>query len=50
MGDEDPNESFMDTWIDSPYIYDIYYTNDGDSKIVMTGFRYKGLNTNIMTC
>ena len=31
--------SFMDTWLDSPYSYD---TNDGDSMIVMTKFRYEG--------
>ena len=36
MGEEDPNGSFMDTWLDSPYIYDIYDTNDGDSMIVIT--------------
>ena len=23
-------------WLDSPYIYDIYDTNDGDSMTVMT--------------
>ena len=50
MGEEDPNGSFMDTWLDSPYIYDIYDTNDGDSMKVMTQFRYEGLNTEIMTC
>ena len=26
---------FMDTWLDSPYTYDIYDTNDGDSMTVM---------------
>ena len=31
----------MDTWLDSPYIYDIYDTNDGDSMIVMTQVRYE---------
>ena len=36
MGEEEPNGSFMDTWQDSPYIYDIYDTNDGNSMIVMT--------------
>ena len=36
MGEEDPNGSFMDTWLDSPCIYDIYDTNDGDSMAVMT--------------
>ena len=42
MGEEETNGSFMDTWIDSPYIYDIYDTNDGDSMKVMTQVRYKG--------
>ena len=42
MGEEEPNGSFMDTWLDSPYIYDIYDTNDGDSMIVMTQVRYQG--------
>ena len=42
MGEEDPKGSFMDTWLDSPYIYDIYNTNDGDYMTVMTQFRYKG--------
>ena len=50
MGAEDPNGSFMDTWLDSPYIYDIYDTNDGDSMTVMTQFRYEGWNTDIMKC
>ena len=35
MGEEEPNGSFMDTWLDSPYIYDIYGTNEGDSMTVM---------------
>ena len=35
MGEEEPNGSFMDTWLDSPYIYDIYDTNDGDSMKFM---------------
>ena len=39
--------SFMDTWLDSPYTYDIYDTNDGDSMIVMTQVRYKGWHTNM---
>ena len=26
----------MDTWLDSPYIYDIYDTNDGDSMTIVT--------------
>ena len=34
--------SFMDSWLDSPYTYDIYETNDGDSMKVMTQFRSKG--------
>ena len=42
MGEEEPNGSFMDTWLDSPYIYDIYDTNDGDSMTVMKKFRYEG--------
>ena len=39
MGEEKPNRSFMDTWLDSPYIYDIYDNNDGDSMTVMTQFK-----------
>ena len=50
MGEEEPNGSFMDTCLDSPYIYDIYDTNDGDSMKFMTQVRYEGWNTNIMTC
>ena len=50
MGEEEPNGSFMDTWLDSPYIYDIYDINDGDSMIVMTQFKYKGWHTEILTC
>ena len=42
MGEEYPNESFMDTWLDSPYIYDIYDTNDGDSMEVMIQVRFEG--------
>ena len=38
--EEEPNESFMDTWLDSRYIYDTYDTNDGDSMKVMTKVRY----------
>ena len=34
--------SFMDTWLDSPYTYDIYDTNDGDSMKIMKQFRYEG--------
>ena len=45
MGEEEINGSFMDTWLDSPYIYDIYIdTNDGDSMTVMKQVRYEGLN------
>ena len=36
--------SFMDTWLDSPYTYDIYDTNDGYSMIVMTQLIYGGWN------
>ena len=42
MGEEEPNKSFIDTWLDLPYIYDIYDTNDGDSMRVMTQARYEG--------
>ena len=49
MGEEEPNRSFMATWLDSPYIYDIYATNDGDYMIVMTQVIYEGLHTDIMT-
>ena len=38
----------MDTWLDSPYSYDIYDTNDGDSMTVMKKFRYEGLNLKYM--
>ena len=31
--------SFMDTWLDSLYTYDIYDTNDEDSMTVMTPVR-----------
>ena len=31
----------MDTWLDSPYIYDIYDTNDGDAMKFMTHVIYK---------
>ena len=44
------NGSFMDTWLDSPYIYDIYDTDDGDSMIVMTQVRSKGWNLTYLTC
>ena len=33
--------------LDSPYIYDIYDTNDGDSMTVMTQARYEVRNTYI---
>ena len=48
MSKEEPNGSFMDTSLDSPYINDIYDTNDGDSMIVMTQVRYEGWHTNIL--
>ena len=47
MGEEEPNGSFMDTWLDSPYIYDIYDTSDGDSITVMTQVRSEGWH---LTC
>ena len=34
--------SFMDTWLDSPYTYDIYDTNDIDSMTDMTQVRSEG--------
>ena len=34
--------SVMDTWLDSPYTYDIYDTNDGYSMKFMTQFRSEG--------
>ena len=40
----------MDTWLDSPYIYDSYDTNDGASMIVVTQVRYEGWNLTYMTC
>ena len=33
----------------SPCIYDIYDTNDGDSMTVMTQIRYEGLHLTYMT-
>ena len=42
MGEEEPNGSFMDTWLDSLYIYDIYDTNDGVSMTVITQVRFEG--------
>ena len=39
MGEEETNGSFMDTWLDSPYIYD---TNDRDSMTVMKQVRFEG--------
>ena len=50
MGEEEPNGSFMDAWLDSPYIYDIYDTNDRDSTIVMTQVISKGLHMKYLTC
>ena len=50
MGEEEPNGSFMDTWPDSPYIYDIYDTNDEDSMTVMTQVRYEGYHLTYLTC
>ena len=50
MGEEEPNGSFMDTWLDSTYIYDIYDTNDGVSMTVMTQVRSEGRHTDIITC
>ena len=47
MGEEEPNGSFMDTWLDSPYIYDIYETNDGDSMTVMKQVIYEFWHTEI---
>ena len=41
-GEEEPNGSFMDTWLDSPYNFDNYNTNDGDSMTVMVQVRYEG--------
>ena len=49
MGEEEPNGRFMDTWLDSPYIYDIYDTNDGDSMTVMAQFIYERWNITYMT-
>ena len=49
MVEEEPNGSCMDTWLDSPYIYDIYDTNDGDSMTVMTQVRYQGWNMKYLT-
>ena len=42
MEEEEPNGSFMDTWLDSPYIYDIYDINDRDSMTIMTQVRSEG--------
>ena len=49
MGEKEPNGSFMDTWLDSPYIYGIYDTNDGYSMTLMTQVRYEGWNNYILT-
>ena len=43
MGEEEPNGSFMDTWLDSTYIYDIYDTNDGYYMTVMTQVIFEGV-------
>ena len=40
----------MDTWLDSPYIYDIYDINDGDSMTFMTQVISEGSHTDILTC
>ena len=40
----------MDTWLDSPYIYDNYDTNDGDSMTVMTQVINEDWNLTYMTC
>ena len=42
MGEEEPNGGFMDTCLDSPYIYDSYDTNDGDSMKIMKQVRCEG--------
>ena len=47
MGEEEPNRSFMDTWLDSPYIYDNYDTNDEDSMTVMTQVRSEVWHTDM---
>ena len=39
----------MDTWLDCPYIYDMYDTNDGDCMVVMTQVIYEGLHLTYMT-
>ena len=48
MGEEEPNRIFMDTWLDSPYIYGSYVTNDGDYMKVMNQLRYKGWHTDML--
>ena len=40
----------MDTWLDSPYIYVIYDTNDGDSMTVMKQVIYEGWSVRYITC
>ena len=47
IGEEEPNGRFMDTWLDSPYIYDIYDTNDRDYMKVMTQVRSEGWHTDM---
>ena len=44
MGRERADWGFMDTWLDSPYIYDIYDPNDGDSMTIITKVRYEGIH------
>ena len=41
-GRGEPNGSFMDTWLDSPYIYDIYDNNDEDAMTPMKKIIYEG--------
>ena len=48
MGRGKAKWSFMGAWLDSPYIYDIYDTNDVDSMTIMTQVRYEGWNTDII--
>ena len=49
MGEEELNGSFMDTWLDSPYIYGIYDTNDGDYMTVMIQVISKGWHLTYIT-
>ena len=50
MGEEESNESFLDTWARFPNIYDIYDTNDEDDMKFMTYCIPEGWNMTIMTC